>query len=182
MENVNFRLMDTQIEYERVYDKQQVRDIKDNCILRPARKEDLDFIKEIASNSFSKTRFHADPNLGIEASNRLYEIWLEKSVNQDFADRVIVAEVDNEPVGFATWKLGNVGHCQMGRLELTAVSEKARNRGIYTSIVNEGIKWYQDKADGVYTSTQINNIAGQRVWIKLGFTLKNNWYVFHGWL
>lgn len=180
-ETTDFRLMDTQVEYEFINQKQPVKEIPDSCILRPAELKDLGYLKEIARNSFFKTRFHADAKLGKEASDLLYQIWVEKSVQDNYADRVVVAQIDDIPVGFATWNLVKAGDLAMGRLELTAVSETDRNKGIYTSLVNEGIKFYRDKAISIYSSTQINNIAGQRVWIKLGLTMKNSWYIFHRW-
>lgn len=175
LENNKMLLADTLITYRFYYGKSKLYNVNHQCLLNDCKKEDLDYLKSISKNAFKIDRFHSDPSLDNNLCDKYYEKWIENSFN-GFADRVIVAYLDEEPVGYTTAKIP--GKDRVGHLVLSAVSEKSRGKGVYTSMIYEGVKWMEGKAECLQVGTQINNIAVQKAWIKLGFTVGDSFYVF----
>ena len=179
LENEEFHLMDTLVTYVFSYNKDHLNKVEHQCIIRDCEYEDLPTLKEIAIKSFKIDRFHSDRLLNKSKSDEYYEKWIENSYN-GLADKTMVAEFDGVPVGFTTGKLPNIeDKSRSGQLVLSAVSESSRGKGIYTSMIYAGVKWLEGKANTVKVGTQINNIAVQKSWIKLGFTVFDSQYVFH---
>lgn len=172
-----FFLTDTLLEYVYKFDGRSLPDITHKTIIRDYREDDIEALMEIAKGSFEYDRYHADPTLNNELCDKYYEQWIYNSC-YGFADKVIVAECQDIAVGFTT---GKADHTQeYGHLVLSGVSNKYRGLGIYTSMIYEGVKWLQGEGfKGVIVGTQINNIAVQKAWIKLGFSVLNSEYVLH---
>lgn len=173
----DFVVADTLMEF--VYDMKKTKlvEIEHKCIIRDCLEEDLNALKEIAHESFKIDRFHSDSSLDNELCDNYYEKWIENSFN-GFADKVIVAEYKNEAIGFTTGKIRE-GE-KYGHLVLSAVSNKYRGLGVYTSMIHEGVRWIIENypnLDGIIVGTQIENIPVQKAWIKLGFTVYNSTYV-----
>ena len=133
----------------------------------------------IAKGSFEKDRFHSDRHLNRNLCDKYYEKWIENSYN-GFAERVIVAEYCNDAVGFTTAK--TYKNDIFGHLVLSAVSNNYRGLGFYTSMIHEGVSWIFQKHDdliGIIVGTQLDNLAVQKAWINLGFTVYSSKYVLH---
>lgn len=172
-------IADTLVRYVFDFTKSHLLDIQHKCSLDDCRNEELQFIKAIAKKSFKIDRFHSDNNLPDELCDLYYDKWIENSFN-GYADKVIVAHYNNDVVGFTT---GNLREGDtFSQLVLSAVSDKYRGIGVYTSMIHEGTKWlHQNRfagTKGVIVGTQIDNIAVQRAWIKLGYSIFDSQYVF----
>lgn len=179
LEKENFNIMDTLVTYIFSYEKNKLNEVNHQCSIRDCETRDLSDLKRIAKKSFEIDRFHADKRLENRKCDEYYEQWVENSFN-GLADKVLVADCNNEPVGFTTCKLpNNKDENKVGHLVLSAVSSESRGKGVYTSMIYNGIKWLDGKAKFVKVGTQINNIAVQKSWIKLGFTVNESQYVFH---
>lgn len=179
LEQEEFYLMDTLVSYMFTYNKSHLNNVEHQCIIRDCEYNDLATLKEIAKKSFKIDRFHADKLLDNSKCDEYYEKWVENSYN-GLADRIVVAEIDGMPVGFTTCKLPHPEDKNKGgQLVLSAVSESSRGKGVYTSMIYEGVKWLEGKANTVKVGTQINNIAVQKSWIRLGFTVFESQYIFH---
>ena len=172
-----FYLTDTLLEYIYKFDKSSLPNITHKTILRDYQENDLKELMKIAKGSFDYDRFHSDPNLDSKLSDKYYEQWIYNSCH-GFADKVIISEYNNTVVGFTTGKADDTQ--EYAHLVLSAVSNKYRGLGIYTSMIYEGVKWLKKEGfKGVIVGTQINNIAVQKAWIKLGFTVLDSQYVLH---
>ena len=172
-----FYLTDTLIEYVLKYDEKPLPPMKHKMILRDFVESDIESLMEIAKGSFTFDRYHSDPFLDNNLCDKYYEQWLYNSCH-GFADKIVVAEYNNEVVGFST---ANADHSQeLGHMVLSAVSSKYRGLGTYTSMEYELIKWLKEEGfKGALLGTQINNVAVQKTWIKLGFTVLDSEYVLH---
>ncbi len=177
LEKCGFYLADTLVTYAFCYSKNRLPNIKSNCIIEDCLQEDLSALKRIARKSFKIDRFHSDTSLPNELCDEYYAQWVENAYN-GFADRVIVARYNKETVGFTTLKINHQESC--AHLNLAAVSDSYRGLGIYTEMIHEGVRWLmsQPNIEKVFTGTQINNLAVQKTWIKLGFTVYDSKYVF----
>lgn len=172
-----FFLTDLLAEYIYYFDGRELPDIKHKTIIREYKETDLEELMKIAKGSFDYDRFHADPTLDNGFCDKYYEQWIYNSCH-GFADKIFVSEYEGKAVGFTT---GRADHSQeYGRLVLSAVSDEYRGLGIYTSMIYEGVKWLEKEGfKGLIVGTQINNVAVQKAWIKLGFTVLDSEYVLH---
>lgn len=171
-----FAFVDTLVEYFFDFNRAKLPLMNHKCILRDACQEDLETLKHIAKVSFSADRFHSDKKLDNALCDKYYEQWIENSF-LGFADKVIVAEHQGKPVGFTTGKVHQGD--PTARLVLSAVSDSCRGLGIYTSMIHEGVSWLlrdYGTLNGVVVGTQIETVAVQKAWIKLGFTVYDSFY------
>jgi ribosomal protein S18 acetylase RimI-like enzyme len=188
LEMNGFRLMDTTVTYGFDFRKSDLPVIENQCVLRLATAEDEEKLAKIANVSFSTSRvsmdrFHADPDLAKEKSDSLYVSWTRNSFKNKAADAIIVAEIGGVPVGYTTIeyfkaKSDSVG-VNIGALILSAVSPEARGKGIYTSLIREGLVCLKPKVDIAELGTQITNFPVQKAWSSLGFKLASGSYAFH---
>lgn len=176
LNELQFYLVDTLITFNFDFKKSKLASVKNNCVFHEMNYTDLDILKDISKKAFKIDRFHSDPSFDDELCNQYYEKWIENSYN-GIADKIIVAYVNNSPVGYTTIKLPE-DKTSVSTLVLSAVSLDYRNQGIYTSIIHECISWIDGKSDYVRIGTQIDNIAVQKAWIKLGLTIYESQYVF----
>lgn len=177
-----FYLADTLVEYVFELKKARLPRIQHLCSLQDCRQEELPVLKEIARKSFQADRFHCDGHLSKELCDKYYEKWIENSY-YGFAEKVITAKDQGKPVGFTTGK--TYPDDPYGHLVLSAVSDECRGRGVYTSMIHEGVSWIlREHGDlkGVIVGTQIDTLAVQKAWVKLGFTVYGSFYVLHRYL
>lgn len=181
--NHGMEIADTLVRYVFDFSKSSLPEIKHKCSLSDCTIEDLQYLKNIARKSFKIDRFHTDNNLPDELCDLYYDKWIENSYN-GFADKVIVAHYSNEVVGFTTVNFRPSD--DYSQLVLSAVSDKYRGIGVYTSMIHEGTKWLLSnksaETKGVIVGTQIDNIAVQKAWIKLGYTIFDSQYVFQKYI
>ena len=185
LEKMGFMIMDTLVTYSFDLRKAKNRELPVSCELRFSRKNDIESLKSLAYNSFYLDRFHVDPNYPKEKCDELHSKWIENACNGIGTDKVIVAEIEDSPVGFTTVKESNEASKILGvriaSMILSAVSPKARGKGVYTSMINEGLNYLKDKADIVEVGTQLNNYPVQRAWCTLGFKIVKSQISFHKW-
>src|SRR5262249_28262266 len=81
----------------------------------------------LAAVAASHSRFHRDERLPQDACNRLYEIWLERSLRREIADEVLIARAGRLPVGFMTLRVSSATHAD---IPLIAVDDSAQHRGV----------------------------------------------------
>lgn len=82
-------------------------------------------------------------------------------------------------LSFATLRLNSQ---EEGEGVLFAVHPEAQGRGIYRALILEGMRWcMQQKVASMVVSTQITNIAVQKVWVRAGFEPSHAYYTFHVW-
>ena len=95
------------------------------------------------------------------------------------ANDVLVAKENQETLAFATLRLNSP---EEGEGVLFGISPKAQRRGIYGVLISHSIDWCKNNgARRMIVSTQINNYAVQRAWIKRGFVIYESCYTLHKW-
>jgi GNAT superfamily N-acetyltransferase len=176
LEEAGFRTMDAHITLVFEHSKQSILDYKDSCTIRDYKASDENKLIGIARDAFTKTpdRFHADPNLPADRKNEVYAEWIRNSCSGQLADYVVVAELNGEPVGYATAKFhgdhGGLSNTKTGTLVVGAVAPSAQRKGIIISLEIACLKWLNAKnTDVSCVGTQVNNYAVQRTFVRLGF-------------
>jgi len=182
MEKDGYRLMDTLVYYAFKFAKKSIPELVSNYHLRPVTQDDVAAVSEIATASFEGYygHYHADPNLPDDKCDEVYIDWAKKSVtSRDIADEVLVVENGNRLDAFATLCMNNELE---GEEVLFGVAPHAQGQGMYRSMMIEGMRWCnQQGAERMAVSTQITNIAVQKVWARLGFEMDHSYYTLYKW-
>jgi GNAT superfamily N-acetyltransferase len=182
-ESYGFNLVNVSVEYAFDYKKQAINSLKNLCKIRNANPNDLVTVLDISKNIFKDfSRFHYDQFLDDRKADDLYQVWIRKSF-LGYADEIIISEYNSEIIGFCTIKdnFTTIKGENAAGVILTGVAEKARGLGIYKSMINEAIIRCSKLENTRYiaSSTQAQNIFGQRAWSDLGFKIYNCVYIFH---
>lgn len=182
MERQGFGLMDTLVYYARSLSKTPVPTDSGQAALRPVRPGEEGTVQAVAANAFQgyMGHYHADPRLDRTQCDRVYTDWAYRScISREVADEVLVAEVEGAIAGFATLRLNGPEESEG---VLFGVASWAQSRGIYRSLMIRGMEWsVAQGATRMVVSTQITNIAVQKVWTRLGFEPSRSYYTFHKW-
>jgi ribosomal protein S18 acetylase RimI-like enzyme len=144
-------------------------DFPESHLVRASQKSDIDEICNVAFNSFSFSRFHADPSIDPAQANLSRAEWVRKAC-EGSADEVFVAIDNNTIAGFITCRiLSDGGNEARGIIDLTAVLPQFRGRGIGGSLVKRAQQYFKGKAKSVSVGTQSKNIPSIGLYQKLGF-------------
>ncbi len=182
METHGFILTDTLVYYARNLVKSPIPTDTGEVPVRPIRPGEEEQVKSIAAESFQGYfgHYHADPRLDRAKCDETYTSWAVRScVSHDVADEVLVADDNGKLLGFATLRLNTA---EEGEGVLFGVAPAAQGRGIYRSFMVRSMQWFlaQGRTRQV-VSTQITNVAVQKVWTRVGFELSHAYYTFHKW-
>jgi GNAT superfamily N-acetyltransferase len=182
LERAGAVLTDTLVYYSRKLDEPIPGDVGDTTIRTVDRRAEAPAVVAVATAAFAGYigHYHADARLERDACDAVYASWAERSVlDAAVADEVLIAEVDGTIVGFLTLRRNSA---EQAEVVLNAVTPSAQGRGIYRSLVVRALRWAHDAgADEVIVSTQLQNVAAQKVWVRVGFEPAYGVLTFHRW-
>ena len=172
LEYLGFNLVETNVVFER-------RANPSLCFgahreMRFAEERDSEAVKGIARNSFRYSRFHLDPIIPNELANRIKAEWVGNYFEGKRGDKMIVAVVNGEVVGFLLLFFERE---KSFVIDLIAVGKEFRNRGIAQSMV--AYIAYDCGPIEIRTGTQIVNLPSVRFYEKNGFRMVGASYTFH---
>ncbi|HEY3074810.1 MAG TPA: GNAT family N-acetyltransferase [Burkholderiales bacterium] len=181
MERAGFQVMDTLVYFSRGLDDDVPPD-QGMVAVREAASGEHRAVKEVARRAFAGYfgHYHADARLERRQCDELYVDWAERScLSREVADTVLVAAHAGEIVAFATLRLNDQ---EEGEGVLFGVAPQAQGRGIYRALMTGAMRWFKARGRSrMLVSTQITNIAVQKVWTRLGFEPASSWHTFHKW-
>jgi ribosomal protein S18 acetylase RimI-like enzyme len=145
--------------------------------IAPFKNGHLPALRRIARASHRDSRFYWDANLR-DKSDVLFETWITKSC-EDYADMVLVAELDGAAAGYITLDYASPTDSRIG---LFAVDQRARGRGIGCQLVHCGLKWL--RSQGAVQSSVVaqgRNLAALKLYQKAGFRVETLQLWYHLW-
>lgn len=182
MESQGYQLMDTLVYFARPLDGAAIPPVAESLTVRPVRADEADQVAVLASRAFHDYggHYHADSRLDRDKCDAVYQSWAYRSVSiSGVADGVLVAEHEGQIVGFATLKIHSPAE---GEVPLYGVDPAIQGQGIGRALITGALHWFA--AQGVarmLISTQVTNVASQKVWVRLGFEPSHPYYTFHKW-
>lgn len=181
LEEAGGRLMDTLVYYTRALDRGDLPASSSKLTIRPLRAGEDEAVRAVATESFKgyTGHYHADPRLDPVKCDEAYQSWAQRScLHRGVAAEVLVAD-DGQVAGFATLRMNDP---QEGEGVLFGVAPRAQGGGVYRGFMVEGMRWCRAQgATRMVVSTQITNLAVQKVWTRLGFEPSSSYYTFHLW-
>jgi ribosomal protein S18 acetylase RimI-like enzyme len=182
MESLGFSLMDTLVYY--IFDlvKRAIPDDSPRARVRQFVPEDKPQIETVAAAAFEGYygHHHADSRLDRSKCDEGYVSWAVRScTSKQVAAEVLVAERDNKIIGFVTLRLNTP---EVGEGVLFGVAPEEQGIGIGRSLIVDGLEWCKEQqAKRMVISTQVTNVAVQKVWCRVGFEPAHSYYASHKW-
>ena len=147
--------------------------------IRMAVPEDLPALRAMTDSSYRDSRFYYDGHFSQESCDRLYEIWIEKSLS-GYAQAVLVMGAPGQPEGFVT--CDTIMPEAKGKIGLVGVSRSTRGRGVGQALVQESLHWFAaQRMKSVQVVTQGRNIPAQRLYQKCRFLTTEVRFWYHCW-
>jgi GNAT superfamily N-acetyltransferase len=182
MEALGALLTDTLVYYSFDLMKRAIPDDSARMLIRKIARGDEVQVESVAAAAFKGYygHYHADPNLDPAKCDEGYVSWAVRSCTlRQVATEVLVAESGQKIVGFATLRLNSP---EEGEGVLFAVAPEAQGAGIYRAFMVHGMRWCKEQqVSRMVVSTQITNVAVQKVWCRVGFEPSHSYYTFHKW-
>jgi GNAT superfamily N-acetyltransferase len=182
MEFNGFFITDTLLYYQCDMQAESQSFLSPEVLVRPVCSGEEEMVKHLAAESFRgyKGHYHADPLLDRKKCDEAYSSWAYRlCTNGEFADQILVAELNGSLAGFIALKI-NIQ--EEGQMVLNAVHPDAQGAGVYSALVSAAKEWcFHRGVKRITTSTQLPNRAVQKVWVRQGFWLTNAVYTFHKW-
>lgn len=138
-----------------------------------------DDLLELSYLSGHYSRFKLDKKLPNSSFKRLYKEWIEKSLNDNLADKVFVALDNEEIIGFVTLRIKESG----GEIGLIAVSEKVQGKKYGTKLMDQCIQYLKEKSiNTLLVPTQLENKQACKFYENYGFTIYSITNIYHFWI
>lgn len=135
-------------------------------------------IYELAFESGKYSRFKLDGNFEQTEFENLYKKWVDNSFSKEFADNVIVYKVQNNIVGFITYKVWG----EYATIGLFAVCSKYQGCGIGKKLLlyveNELVI---NGTNQLRIPTQFQNQMACKFYTKMGYQITENKFLKHFW-
>ena len=143
-----------------------------------ARAEDLGDLRQIAAELSAYSRYAFDPGFGTVQARRLYERWVEVSL-EGRADLFVVARNTDRLLGFLACRV----NAARSAMELVAVRSGATRAGVGTALMHRAAIGLQDLGcQVVEVVTQGRNPRAVRFYERCGFRVRDVSLVYHGWV
>ncbi len=182
MESRGFLLMDTLVYYSFDLTKRVIPDEAPRAQVRKFAPDDAAQVENVAAAAFEGYygHYHADPRLDQRKCDEGYVSWAVRScTSKQVATEVLVAEIDKKIVGFLTLRLNSPK--EMEGL-LFGVAPEVRGIGVGRSLMVSGLELCKmQQATRMLISTQVTNVAVQKVWCRIGFEPSHSYYTLHKW-
>jgi dTDP-4-amino-4,6-dideoxy-D-galactose acyltransferase len=168
-----FTLVETRLTYFHLLNN--LPPINRNC--RPAKQQDLPFLKKTASEAVNPfDRYHSDPFFSEKQASAYLETYIENCLN-GFSELVFVPELETSPASFAAVSRVNIAGESIYRIPLTAAL--AENKGWHYHLCLAALHHAKNKnAPALVMTTQSGNKAVIHNCEKLGFKLGSIFHIF----
>ncbi|HSN93689.1 MAG TPA: GNAT family N-acetyltransferase [Anaerolineaceae bacterium] len=177
VEESGFRLADLRVTFLAKLD-QLTLPASHNKAICLATAADIADLRAIAAHNHVDTRFYADPHFERSKCDELYQIWIEKSIN-DPHQRVFTYKPENKALGYVSVYPGENNSATIG---LVGIAKVCQGQGIGSRLINHCLHTLQAEAcTQVEVVTQGRNTIAIQLYEKCGFRIKSIQTWFHKW-
>jgi dTDP-4-amino-4,6-dideoxy-D-galactose acyltransferase len=128
--------------------------------------------------SGNHSRFKTDVNFKNAEFQKLYELWINKSLQNDTYSQIIVKFINGKLAGFVSFSFKDFD----AKIELIAVDECFQGKGIGAELLSQVEEIARDKmCENLFVETQGLNLLAIRLYEKYNFTCINKTYIYHFW-
>lgn len=144
-----------------------------------SKKHSYNTLLELTYLSGAYSRFKKDHKFNSGSYEKLYKLWIDKSIDKSIAQYVLVETYEGELAGFVTLQFKPEG---IGVIGLIAVSPLFQGKKIASRLIQacENLCVLNNIAV-LEVSTQLDNKPALRLYENSKFTLKNQQFIYHHW-
>lgn len=180
LQDLGFKVIECYLEFQ--WYKSSLVDFKLNPtprVFKLDENDSIELISLIATNSFIHSRFHLDPLIPLEIANKSREEWVKNGC-LGRADTVLVAKINNIPVGFLLIKWQKNENEKICVLDLMAVDTNYRGLGLGKELVQAFNNYaVEQHADFALVGTQASNREAIHLYEKNYFRFSDSYYSLH---
>jgi len=144
------------------FDSEEVR-------IRDGRPTDAHWMIDMSVEGFSFSHYFNSPWVDENSARRIIAKWIINSVT-GYADRVLVAEYNNEPIGYITLKKRRFSSdYSVDSIDLIAVSDAHRGKRVGRALISRAVDSLLEGDSLLYVGTQAQNTAACRMYEAVGF-------------
>jgi len=171
-------LMDEKVTFERTINTDDMHLPIDTHIVT-ANSDPNKNILDLALQSGIYSRFYLDPHFKHNEYQKLYEVWLRKSLSGEIALEVFVYQEHNEEIGLITINK----HKNSTSIGLLAVDIHHRGKSIGRKLMYKAIqKTATIGLPYITVTTQKKNEGASKFYTKIGFHINKIENIYHIWL
>ncbi len=142
---------------------------------------DVDQIERIAATAFRYGRFTADLRIPRDRVEKLHGTWARNCCLGKQADHMIVCRCRGKVLGFIALKFQMAHHVRVGAIELIAISENSRGKGIGRALVQQGCAWLSRFTNYAVVRTELPNTTAVDLYEGQGFHIVNGSLYLSRW-
>lgn len=180
LEERNFRLIDTNVTFTRVFDNSPFPVLPSQIEFRRAEPVDRDAVVKIARHSFRSSRFHRDPEIPNPLADEVKAAWANNYFDGKRGDDMVVAVKRGQVIGFAQL-LTAMQH--MLTIDLIAVDPNFQRQGaavgMLAHIESMSKELWPGRHEWLQVGTQLANQRSVSLYQSRGFRFLAAQYVFH---
>ncbi|MFN0253015.1 MAG: GNAT family N-acetyltransferase [Kofleriaceae bacterium] len=169
---LGFVVVDTNVTFELAREIPLSPEI-DVVELDPADTAGADAALAIAGSAFRYSRFHLDPQIGLDLAHHVKREWIANYVKRARGEPLLLARYNGRVLGF----LAPIIAHGTAVIDLVAVAADANGRGVGSALCAAFAHRYRDMP--CIVGTQIANVPSIRLYTKLGFVFSKSSYVLH---
>ena len=134
---------------------------------------------DLAYQSGYDSRFNRDKNFREGEFERLYRQWIDNSVISQFADAVIIANINEQIAGFVTLSITD----NVGSIGLLATDKNFRCRGVGSNLIAACNNYLLKKdIQELNVATQTSNENACTFYERQGMSVLSETDIYHFWL
>lgn len=174
LEDIGFRIKDTQITYKHNLANLKVKEkFNSRVTIREFKESDTPILVNIAKASFNNYgHYFKNNDLDKEKCLEVYEDWAYNTcTKKEVADKIIVACANDIPLGYLSFKIYDEGFGKRYAAGgMGAVDLKQRGKNIFPKILNAGLDWCLDVGlDWCEHNVIVSNFSVNKSMNKTGF-------------
>ncbi|MBC8047709.1 MAG: GNAT family N-acetyltransferase [Fimbriimonadaceae bacterium] len=134
----------------------------------------------LAIQSGEYSRFKNDIMFPENTFEKIYTIWIKRSIEENYAKEIFVAKEDNKIIGFVS-----VGEIDVKRAEIDqiAVDKNYRRKKIGKELIQAAINWAnENNYTELQVATQKRNITACKFYTACNFKIEKEELIYHIWL
>lgn len=158
---------------------------KDLFNVREFKISDIDALVNITLMSFNKYgHYSADERLNGKDCLDAYIDWVRNCcINEKVADKIFVAELNDEIIGYLSFKTNSIADKKYASGVVGAVNPDFRNKGVFRDIAIAGLEWgLENNFDWEEHNVLANNFPVNKSFTKIGFRPNKFMITLHGWM
>ncbi len=133
---------------------------------------------DLAYESGKFSRYRLDKKFSEERFKKLYQIWIENSINKSFADKIFYIREKEAILGFITVKIND----NVAQIGLIAVLLQAQGKGLGKKLLLKTENYcLENNIKTIQIPTQLENIAACKFYEKRGYQISEKIIVKHYW-